>query len=187
MSKQIFDAARAALVFSIPLILLLQTGCTRSEINSRPVVDPGLTEAAEAESPPPVQETAAERDEVPYNIEDELEEDGSDEETRVDEEFVPIRSDSFTIKDVSPAPEHTAGYGIGFRIQLLASADLNKARELKKIVMAGTGLAVYIEFEDGLYKVRAGDFPTRDEAAGVRTGLAESYPDCWIVQTTIVK
>ena len=49
------------------------------------------------------------------------------------------------------------------------------------------GIAVYIDYEDGLYKVRAGDFATRARASEARAKLAADYPDCWIVRTTIMK
>ncbi|HSG27992.1 MAG TPA: SPOR domain-containing protein, partial [Candidatus Krumholzibacterium sp.] len=84
-------------------------------------------------------------------------------------------------------PDTPAGFDTGYRVQLFATSDLERARELKKNVMAETGLAVYIEYEGGLYKVRAGDFSGREDAAAARTVLVERYPDCWIVKTTIRK
>jgi hypothetical protein len=43
----------------------------------------------------------------------------------------------------------------------------------------------YIEYEDGLYKVRAGDFAERTDAAQARSKFAGAYPGSWIVRTTI--
>ncbi len=76
------------------------------------------------------------------------------------------------------------GYGDG---SLNSPCSLEKAKELKKNLMAGTGLAVYIEFEGGMYKVRVGDFLSREEASQARETLLKEYPDCWIVSATIRK
>lgn len=185
----------------LSLIILsaaLQAGCTRTGTGS-PVT--GRVEPAETEPLPALSgEKAPAEKAVPdssaaYDLEDELLED--DQVERVTEQvevLEPAATDTFEVDDIideSGGAETAASageaYDIGYRVQLFATSDLERARELKKIIMAGTGLAVYIEYEGGLYKVRAGDFEGREEAATARNTLVEDYPDCWIVKTTIKK
>ncbi|MBN1164780.1 MAG: SPOR domain-containing protein [Candidatus Krumholzibacteriota bacterium] len=167
------------------LSIFLQVSCTKSEIRGR------TTEPVET-TPPVVEASDQTGQSVPgdteiYDLEEERLEEDTLQVIDREENFIPVNRDTFTIRENTSVPVNTVNYGIGYRIQLFALADLEKARELKKKVMAGTGLAVYIEFEGGLYKVRAGDFPLREGASQARAELVEQYPDCWIVKTTIVK
>ena len=186
------------LVSIIILSAVLQAGCTRTGTGS-PVR--GTVEPAETEPLPVLaDEKATGEAAVPdtsaaYDLEDELLEDDQVERVTEKVEVIePAAADTFEVDDMideSGAAEAAAApgeaYDIGYRVQLFATSDLERARELKKIIMAGTGLAVYIEYEGGLYKVRAGDFEGREEAATARNTLVEDYPDCWIVKTTIKK
>ena len=124
----------------------------------------------------------------PYDLESEMPEDDSVVEGDAAEESIkPVKVDTFSVEETVEPPAHAAGYDLGYRVQLAAFAESGGARDLKKKVMAAAGIAVYIDYEDGLYKVRAGDFATRAEASEARTKLAADYPDCWIVQTTLMK
>jgi len=132
-----------------------------------------------------LESSAAKADSV-YNLDDEaLVEDVIEKKTEKVEIIQPVQADSFSVKDATGEPVEKPGFEMGYRVQIFASGDLEAAKELRKKVMAGTGLAVYIDYEGGLYKVRAGDFPDREGAAKARTDLVEQYPDCWIVKTTI--
>jgi cell division protein FtsN len=143
--------------------------------------------------PPPPSEQAGEAVEgktarEPYDLESEKPEDDAVDESDSEREMIdPLRADSFTVEESAEASEKAVPYDLGYRIQLAAFEEPAAARELKKKVMAATGMAVYIDYEDGLYKVRAGDFHTRAEASEERARLKESYEDCWIVRTTILK
>lgn len=176
-----------ALPFTIIILTLLQTGCSPVERAGGAVATP---EPMEVKTPPTA--TGVDSGEVlakeVYDLEEEsLEEDILDETTENLEEIKEAAKDSFTVNDLAAPSVKESGFDIGYRVQLLATGDLEKAKELKKKVMAGTGLAVYIDYEDGLYKVRAGDFPEREDASAARSRLVEGYPDCWIVKTTIRK
>ncbi len=175
------------LFFALSLILFLQVACTRSEISGR--VSSG-TEGAESDSRPSVKEdieTEPVQVEI-YDLEDEaLVDDELDESFEQLEDPGTAESDTFSVKDVFEGAVYGSGFDTGYRIQVFASADLDKAKELKNNVIAGTGLAVYVEFEGGLYKVRVGDYRTREAASQARTRFVELYPDCWIVSTTIRK
>jgi cell division protein FtsN len=153
-------------------------------------------EPNESVSPPPPKEAVEIQKsseskvlEQPYDLESEMPKDDSvgDLESKT-ERIKPLLPDSFSVEEsLEPAVNSTAEYDLGYRVQLAAFTDAEGARDLKKIVMAATGMAVYIDYEDGLYKVRAGDFDTRAEASEARARLTADYPDCWIVRTTVKK
>ncbi|MBN2185741.1 MAG: SPOR domain-containing protein [Candidatus Krumholzibacteriota bacterium] len=176
-----------SLLIAAMMIIMLQAGCTRSGITGRTTADVDQIEPA----PEPISVQEETQEEIPdeiYDLEDEALEDDE-----IDDQIEEVRlsgrtaADSFSVKDVSDAVIDASAFDTGYRIQIFASSDLEKAKELKKNFMAGTGLAVYIEFEDGMYKVRVGDFLKRDDASQARNMLVEEYPDCWIVSTTVRK
>lgn len=153
-----------------------------------------VAEQPEEIPPPPEIETkqdvepAQQAADEPYDLESEMPEDDSIAESDAEEESIdPVLADTFSVEETVEPPEAAAGYELGYRIQLAAFTESAGARELKKKVMAGAKIAVYIDYEDGLYKVRAGDFATREGASEARAKLAADYPDCWIVRTTIMK
>jgi cell division septation protein DedD len=124
----------------------------------------------------------------PYDLESEMPEDDSVDESEASEESIdPVPADTFSVEETVEPPAAAAGYGLGYRIQLAAFTESAAARDLKKKVMAGAEIAVYIDYEDGLYKVRAGDFSTREAASEARARLAADFPECWIVRTTVMK
>jgi hypothetical protein len=143
--------------------------------------------------PPKTEQKQAEQQakpvaEEPYDLESEMPEDDSVGESETAEESIePVKADTFSVEETVEPAAPTAAYELGYRVQLAAFAESAGARDLKKKVMAAARIAVYIDYEDGLYKVRAGDFATRAEAAEARTKLAADYPDCWIVRTTVTK
>ncbi|MCK4549892.1 MAG: SPOR domain-containing protein [Candidatus Krumholzibacteria bacterium] len=151
-------------------------------------------EQQETVPPPPLTDTKQDAEPVkpeaeePYDLESEMPEDDSVRESDAAEESIePVKADTFSVEETVEPPAPVAGYKLGYRVQLAAFAESAGARDLKKKVVAAAGIAVYIDYEDGLYKVRAGDFATRAEASEARTKLAADYPDCWIVRTTVTK
>jgi len=165
-------------------LLLIHTGCTRSEQGTG--VDTGWEE-------PPVgqeqtEDLSEEADSLFYDLETEP---GGVEDTDTPEELEeliePLETDTIRVEEVAVDEPGGSGYGLGFRIQVFASGELEKAKLFKDKANSETGLPAYIDFEGGLYKVRIGDFGSRDEAATARARLTDLYPDCWIVKTTIRK
>lgn len=74
----------------------------------------------------------------------------------------------------------------GYRIQVSASGNEAAARSVKEAVEVSVGVPAYIEVVDGVYKVRAGDCPSRPEAeALLEKCRAAGYGDAWIATTTI--
>ena len=175
------------LVISAAAVLVLQSGCARSGMTGGTPVE--TVDSDPDPAPEPVVDPAEEEKTVEvYDLEDEMLEDDE-----IDDQVEDLQlsgqglADSFTVKDASEADIDPVLFDLGYRVQVFASSQLEKAKELKKNLMAGTGLAVYIEFEGGMYKVRVGDFLTRDEASKARESLLKEYPDCWIVSATIRK
>lgn len=77
-------------------------------------------------------------------------------------------------------------YRLGFRVQVLASGELERARAMQAELERAFDEACHIEYEDSLYKVRLGDFISRDEALSCISRLKENgYHECWIVSTTV--
>lgn len=77
----------------------------------------------------------------------------------------------------------------GFRVQLFATQDIEKATLEKKeaeFSFTEDRVPVYIEFDSPMYKVRIGDCATRDEAEQLRElARRKGYSTSWIVKTKV--
>jgi len=75
----------------------------------------------------------------------------------------------------------------GFRVQVFATQDRNKADELQEQLTLKFNEKNYIIFEAPNYKLRIGDFLDRDEAEKLRMKLVvNNFPSSWIVRTRIL-
>lgn len=151
------------------------TGSAGQEVAREP-------EPAEESSPVPLAGVG----ESHYDLEEEMPEEDIVDPDELEETIEPIEADPVEVEDVA-APAAPAAYGIGYRVQIFATGERSAAEGLKIKAEGETALPVYIEYEDRYYKVRVGDFASRDEAAAARAQLSGLYPDCWIVSTTIQK
>jgi cell division protein FtsN len=120
-----------------------------------------------------------------YDVEDEMPEKTTQRPAELVERIEPVESDSVSVQDIAGDPAPKQRYDVGYRIQVFASGDRAAAEKMKERIVAGTGMTAYIEYEEGLYKVRAGDFAERKDALQARSKLEGAYPGCWIVRTTI--
>ena len=74
----------------------------------------------------------------------------------------------------------------GYRVQVFATQDRNKADQLQKELMLKFNENIYIIFEAPNYKLRVGDFLDRDDAEVLRLKLLSSeFPSSWIIRTRI--
>ena len=74
----------------------------------------------------------------------------------------------------------------GFRVQVFATQDRNRADELQDELKIKFNEKIYIIFEAPIYKLRVGDFFDRDDAELMRMKLVSSnFPSAWIVRTKI--
>ena len=75
----------------------------------------------------------------------------------------------------------------GYRIQVFATGSEAAARSAKEAAEVKVGVPAYVEFVDGIYKVRVGDCPSRGEAEALVTRCRDAgYGDAWIVTCRIV-
>jgi len=78
----------------------------------------------------------------------------------------------------------------GFRVQIIATQNLEKATLLEeeaKNQFAMSGHKTYLVFEAPLYKIRLGDFTTRNQADELKIqALRYGYREAFIVRTKIM-
>ena len=117
-----------------------------------------------------------------------VEEIAVDQDDIVGEDVVPPRD---TTKAVRSGPSGVEGRDGGvnimvYRVQVLATSSEQSARDTKKKIENRLGLPAYVTFEEGMYKVRVGDSPTREGAEKVRNKVrGAGYTDAWIVRDSL--
>jgi len=145
------------------------------------------------------QTTATAPDDKPYRFESEGQtpppppESMRQEVDRVDVfEETPVTEGAFVVESVEPVEEITeaeadsVASGPGYRVQLFASGEQENAKTYEMEVEMRLGIATYLEYLDGMYKVRVGDCRTRQEAENLRDQCrAAGYQDAWIVSTVV--
>jgi cell division septation protein DedD len=144
------------------------------------------------------EQPAAKTDPEPYRLESEgevpplPESQVRKEPDRVDTfEEMPVTEDGIEVENVDPPPpppkqpaEKTMD---GYRIQLLASGSEASAQEVRSIAQSKLGVPAYVDFVDGVYKVRAGNCPTREQAEALLAQCRSAgYGDAWITSCLIV-
>ena len=74
----------------------------------------------------------------------------------------------------------------GYRVQIFASIARDKAEEFVARARHGFTEKVYLEFEEPYYKVRIGNFTTREDAEILRRkAISLGFKGSWIVGTII--
>lgn len=74
----------------------------------------------------------------------------------------------------------------GYRVQLVASSDLDVANEVKaKALTRFRQYKTYLDFFSPYYKVRVGDFRTKLEAYRCLKDVQSVFPDAYIVMDMI--
>ena len=95
-------------------------------------------------------------------------------------------SDNDVITSVSKSLDSNITEIEGFRVQIFATQDRNKADQLQKELALKFDEKIYIIFEAPNYKLRIGDFLDRNDAEILRMRLVSSdFPSSWIVRTRI--
>jgi cell division protein FtsN len=167
------------------VLFLLLTGCAPREM-ARGAHRAGAAQddAGRAKSVEGARDTVAGA-RTSYDFEDEMPEKSPQRPAQLIERIDPVGPDSISVQDVAVEEAPKQRYDVGYRIQVFASGDRAAAEKVKGRIVAETAMSAYLEYEDGLYKVRAGDFAERKDAAQARLKLAGAYPGSWIVRTTI--
>lgn len=77
----------------------------------------------------------------------------------------------------------------GFRVQLFSTKNLENASRAKYMAaekFTDMNIRFYLEFDSPYYKVRMGDFRSREEAEQIRrVAQNRGYPKAWIVKTKV--
>jgi hypothetical protein len=110
-----------------------------------------------------------------------------------DVEEMPLSDGGLEVSDAEAPPDTVAAVTApadsvvdGFRIQVFASADRDVAQTAREAASQRLGVPAYLDLEAGVYKVRVGDYPSRDSAsASLATLRSHYYPDAWIVPARI--
>jgi hypothetical protein len=98
----------------------------------------------------------------------------------------PIREGKVVEGELRNAAPGSGDYHYGFRIQIYATRDLEKARNVAESARQLFNEKTYIEYQEPLYKVRIGDYPTREQAERMLYKVTSSgFEDAWLVETTI--
>jgi len=185
MRKRVVTMRREIVFVGSIALLVVSTGCAPREMTGatqRPAGGP--SRPARETSPAAARDTSMTRA-ASYDLEEEVPEKTPQRPAQLIERLEPVRPDTITVKDVAIEEKPKQLYSVGYRIQVFASGDRTAAQKVKERVVAETRLSTYIEYEDGLYKVRAGDFAERKDAVQARLKLAGTCPGSWIVRTTI--
>jgi hypothetical protein len=90
------------------------------------------------------------------------------------------------IKTPDSVSDDSENSRIGYRIQVVATRFLEEAERDAELVKGLYTVAVYIEYYEPFYKVRVGDFKTRQEAEKMKEKLVEiGFDSAWILETII--
>jgi len=77
---------------------------------------------------------------------------------------------------------------LGYRVQICATSDEERARAVKRKAMLKFDERVYMVYDTPYYKVRIGDCMTRMEAEELKKkAVQKGFRDAWIVRTTVYK
>jgi len=83
---------------------------------------------------------------------------------------------------VAAAPDASPQGSTRFRIQILASSQIDMVRQEKLNAETATGMPVFMASEQSLYKLYVGDFKTKADAdAALPEVKNKGYRDAWVV------
>ncbi len=86
----------------------------------------------------------------------------------------------------APTPVASDATADGFRIQVFASADRDVAESARNVAATRLNMPAYLDLDAGVYKVRIGDYVTRDQAAAALPSVrGQFYPDAWVVPARV--
>jgi len=74
----------------------------------------------------------------------------------------------------------------GYRVQIFAFNDMASANNAIKSAQPKFDFPLYVDFHEGLYKVRVGNFLNKNEAEHYRAmAVNKGYADAWVVECQI--
>ncbi len=77
----------------------------------------------------------------------------------------------------------------GWRVQIFLSSDRNahtKAEQTKRVFQVRyPNYGVYMGYKAPFFRVRVGDFRTKNEAIKFKNTIQKQFPNCWVVESQI--
>lgn len=149
------------LMFALVIALIFTTGCGKKASDEELInLEPPSTETIQPEEPILDLEPAKEETPAPLP------------------EPEPV-----AVAEIEPEPVMPV---MGFRVQLHAFRDKESADIAQRNAESRLDLPVYNEFIDEWYKVRIGNFITKEEAEIYREKCArKGFPDAWVIECEI--
>jgi cell division septation protein DedD len=90
------------------------------------------------------------------------------------------------VEPQEPAGIEEADVEAGYRVQIFASSSLERAEEVAGEARVVFAEPVYVEYSVPLYKVRVGDFASKEEALQFRQRAIEmGYEGAWVTEAII--
>lgn len=75
----------------------------------------------------------------------------------------------------------------GFRVQVISTNKRNEANDVKaRVMQLQPDYRTYLDYQAPYFKVRVGDFKSREEAAELRDKLSNSFPGAVFVVPAII-
>lgn len=118
---------------------------------------------------------------------------GADARTEADVEELPVEQERIESSDAEAPPVDSTrvpaardSVADGFRVQVFASSDREVAENARVVAEQRLHLPGYLELENGVYKVRVGDFVGRPDAEKALTMIRSTqYSDAWITPSKV--
>jgi cell division septation protein DedD len=97
-----------------------------------------------------------------------------------------VQPPSSYIEQEVPANVEESDVASGYRVQIFASSSLEKAEEVAGKARNLFPERVYVEYSAPLYRVRVGNFTSKDAALQFREKMVQSgYEGAWVVEALI--
>jgi len=98
-----------------------------------------------------------------------------------------VTSDSY-VEEAEPPAVQEEDVRLGYRVQIFASSSLEKAEDIARQARAVFTEQVYVEYSAPLYRVRVGDFLSKEEAMLLRDRAVESgYEGAWVAEAEVAR
>jgi hypothetical protein len=88
---------------------------------------------------------------------------------------------------ISAPPPGTQAFTPGWRVQLFASSSMVSAEALASRARKQFTEPIYVEYEPPLYKVRVGDFLTKEDARHMANRAKAENFDAWVVEDLVLR
>lgn len=97
------------------------------------------------------------------------------------------QSDNIDLFLQDTSEEQSSGETIGYRVQICAVTDEQKAREIQRdAILSFIDENIYLKYDAPYYKVRIGDFVKKEDADRLKEiAISRGFNDAWVVRTKV--